>query len=121
MCINIIPQNGIIQVGLHCQLDDIDDFRGFAAEKCRTEDFVAFSINNSLQVTGSAAKQASPGTGCFKDNTSNANVIISVETGELPIGLIIALIALVGLETVTLRYAVVLTKRQKRKINKDKK
>ena len=51
MCINIIPQNGIIQVGLHCQLDDIDDFRGFAAEKCRTEDFVAFSINNSLQVT----------------------------------------------------------------------
>ena len=60
MCINIIPQNGIIKVGLHCQLDDIDDFRGFAAEKCRTEDFVAFSINNSLQVTGSAAKQASP-------------------------------------------------------------
>ena len=67
MCINIIPQNGIIQDGLHCQLDDIDDFRGFAAEKCRTEDFVAFSINNSLQVTGSAAKQASPGTGCFCD------------------------------------------------------
>ena len=56
-----------------------------------------------------------------KDNTSNANIIISVETGELPIGLILALVALVGLETVTLRYAVVLTKRQKRKINKDKK
>ena len=50
-----------------------------------------------------------------KDNTSNANVIISVETGELPIGLLIALVALVGLETVTLRYAVVLTKRKKRK------
>ena len=50
-----------------------------------------------------------------KDNTSNANVIISVETGELPIGLILALVALVGLETVTLRYAVVLTKKQKRK------
>ena len=50
-----------------------------------------------------------------KDNTSNANVIISVETGELPIGLILALVALVGLETVTLRYAVVLTKRQKKK------
>ena len=50
-----------------------------------------------------------------KDNTSNANVIIAVETGELPIGLILALVALVGLETVTLRYAVVLTKRQKRK------
>jgi len=53
-----------------------------------------------------------------KDNTSNANVIISVETGELPIGLILALVALVGLETVTLRYAVVLTKKQKKKINK---
>ena len=50
-----------------------------------------------------------------KDNTSNANIIISVETGELPIGLILALVALVGLETVTLRYAVVLTKRQKNK------
>ena len=50
-----------------------------------------------------------------KDNTSNANVIISVETGELPIGLIVALIALVGLETITLRYAVVLTKKQKKK------
>ena len=49
-----------------------------------------------------------------KDNTSNANVIISVETGELPIGLILALVALVGLETITLRYAVVLTKRQKK-------
>ena len=53
-----------------------------------------------------------------KDNTSNANVIISVETGELPIGLILALVALVGLETVTLRYAVVLTKKQKKKVNK---
>ena len=50
-----------------------------------------------------------------KDNTSNANVIISVETGELPIGLLIALVTLVGLETVTLRYAVVLTKKQKKK------
>ena len=50
-----------------------------------------------------------------KDNTSNANVIISVETGELPIGLLVALVALVGLETITLRYAVVLTKRQRRK------
>ena len=51
-----------------------------------------------------------------KDNTSNANVIISVETGELPIVLILALVVLIGLETVTLRYAVVLTKRQKKKI-----
>ena len=50
-----------------------------------------------------------------KDNISNANVIISVETGELPIGLLIALVGLVALETVTLRYAVVLTKKQKKK------
>ena len=50
-----------------------------------------------------------------KDNTSNANIIISIETGEFPLGLLIALVALVGLETLTLRYAVVLTKRQKRK------
>ena len=48
-----------------------------------------------------------------KDNTSEAEVIITVETGELPIGLIITLIALVVLETITLRYAFVLTKRQK--------
>ena len=40
---------------------------------------------------------------------------INPETGELPIGLILALVALVGLETVTLRYAVVFTKRQKNK------
>ena len=53
-----------------------------------------------------------------KDNTANANVIISVETGApLPIGLIIVLVAMVGLETITLRYAVVLTKKQK-KVNK---
>ena len=51
-----------------------------------------------------------------KDNTSTANVIISIETGKpIPIGLILALVALVGIETVTLRYAYVLTKRQKRK------
>ena len=50
-----------------------------------------------------------------KDNTDQATVLISVETGELPIGLIIALVALVGLETITLRYAVVLTKKQKKK------
>ena len=50
-----------------------------------------------------------------KDNTANATVIIAVETGELPIVLIVALVVLVGLETVTLRYAYVLTKRQKGK------
>ena len=51
-----------------------------------------------------------------KDNTSKANVIISVETGaEIPIMLLLVLVGLIGLETVTLRYAVVLTKKQKRK------
>ena len=49
-----------------------------------------------------------------KDNTSNANVIMAVETGEVPIGLIIALAGLVALEGITLRYAVVLTKKQKK-------
>ena len=49
-----------------------------------------------------------------KDNKDNATVSISVETGEFPVGLLIALVALVGLESVTLRYAVVLTKRQKK-------
>ena len=49
-----------------------------------------------------------------KDNTDEATVSISVETGEFPVGLLIALVALVGLETVTLRYAIVLTKRQKK-------
>ena len=47
-------------------------------------------------------------------NKVNATVSISVETGEFPVGLLIALVALVGLESVTLRYAVVLTKRQKK-------
>ena len=49
-----------------------------------------------------------------KDNTDQATVSISVETGELPVGLLIALVGLVALESVTLRYAVVLTKKQKK-------
>ena len=49
-----------------------------------------------------------------KDNTNNATVVISVGTGELPVGLMIALAGLVALESVTLRYAVVLTKKQKK-------
>ena len=49
-----------------------------------------------------------------KDNKDNATVSISVETGEFPVGLLVALVVLVGLESVTLRYAVVLTKRQKK-------
>ena len=50
-----------------------------------------------------------------KDNKDNATVSISVETGEFPVGLLVALVVLVGLESVTLRYAVVLTKRHKDK------
>ena len=51
-----------------------------------------------------------------KDNTSKANVIISVETGaEIPVVLLLVLVGLVGLETITLKYAVVLTKKQKKK------
>ena len=49
-----------------------------------------------------------------KDNTSKTTVIIGVETGEFPVGLLIALAVLVVLESVTLRYAVVVTKRQKK-------
>ena len=49
-----------------------------------------------------------------KDNTDKATVLISVETGELPVGLLIVLAGLVALESVTLRYAVVLTKKQKK-------
>ena len=56
-----------------------------------------------------------------KDNTDNATVSISVETGEFPVGLLVALVALVGLESVTLRYAVVLTKRQKKTNKKQQK
>ena len=54
-----------------------------------------------------------------EDNSSEATVVITVETGELPVGLIIALTTLLALETVTLRYAVVLTRKQK-KSNKNK-
>ena len=56
-----------------------------------------------------------------KDNTSKTTVIIGVETGEFPVGLLIALAVLVILESVTLRYAVVLTKRQKKTNTKVKK
>ncbi len=56
-----------------------------------------------------------------KDNTDQATVSISVETGELPVGLLIALAGLVALESVTLRYAVILTKRQKKNNKMDKK
>ena len=56
-----------------------------------------------------------------KDNTDQATVSISVETGELPVGLLIALVGLVALESVTLRYAVVLTKRQKKSNTKAQK
>ena len=51
------------------------------------------------------------------DNSSTARVLINVSTGSVPWPLVIALIALVGLEGVTLGYANVLTRKQK-KINK---
>ena len=50
-----------------------------------------------------------------EDNTDTATAIITVETGEFPTALLIVLIAMVGLETVTLSYAGILTKKQKRK------
>ena len=48
------------------------------------------------------------------DNSSEVRVLINVSTGSVPWTLIIALVAVVGLETVTLSYARVLTKRQKK-------
>ncbi len=50
-----------------------------------------------------------------EDNTDTATAIITVETGEFPTALLIVLIAMVGLETVTLSYAGILIKKQKRK------
>ena len=49
-----------------------------------------------------------------QDNSSEARVLINVSTGSIPWPLIIALVAVAGLETVTLTYAKVLTKRQKK-------
>ena len=49
-----------------------------------------------------------------EDNTSEAKMIISVQTGKAPGNLLIALVALIVLETITLRYAVVLKKKQKK-------
>lgn len=48
------------------------------------------------------------------DNSSTARVLINVSTGSVPWPLVIALIALVGLEGVTLSYARVLTNKQKK-------
>ena len=52
--------------------------------------------------------------GNSEDNSSEARVLINVSTGSVPWPLIVALIAVAGLETVTLTYAKVLTKRQKK-------
>ena len=49
-----------------------------------------------------------------QDNSSEARVLINVSTGSVPWPLVIALIALAGLETVTLSYARVLTNKQKK-------
>ena len=48
------------------------------------------------------------------DNSSTARVLINVSTGSVPWPLVIALIALIGLEGVTLSYARVLTNKQKK-------
>ena len=52
------------------------------------------------------------------DNSSTARVLINVSTGSVPWPLVIALIALIGLEGVTLGYAKVLTNKQKKAKNK---
>ena len=52
--------------------------------------------------------------GNSEDNSSEATVMINVSTGSVPWPLIIALIALAGLETVTLSYARVITNKQKK-------
>ena len=49
-----------------------------------------------------------------QDNSSEARVLINVSTGSVPWPLIVALIAVAGLETVTLSYARVLTNKQKK-------
>lgn len=56
MCINIYPQDSIIQVGFIASWTILMIPRLFT-QKMPHQDFVAFSINN-LQVTGSGAKQA---------------------------------------------------------------
>ena len=52
------------------------------------------------------------------DNSSTAKVLINISTGSVPWPLVIALIALIGLEGVTLGYAKVLTNKQKKAKNK---
>ena len=58
-----------------------------------------------------------------EDNSSEATVMINVSTGNIPWPLVIGLLALVGLEGITLSYARVLTNKQKkvRKTNKHSK
>ena len=52
--------------------------------------------------------------GNSEDNSSEATVMINVSTGSVPWPLVIALIAVAGLETVTLSYARVITNKQKK-------
>ena len=49
-----------------------------------------------------------------QDNSSEATVMINVSTGSIPWPLVIGLLALVGLEGVTLSYARILTNKQKK-------
>ena len=52
--------------------------------------------------------------GNSEDNSSEARVLINVSTGSVPWPIIIALVAVAGLETVTLSYARVITNKQKK-------
>ena len=49
-----------------------------------------------------------------EDNSSEATIMINVSTGNIPWPLVIGLLALVGLEGITLSYARVLTNKQKK-------
>ena len=49
-----------------------------------------------------------------QDNSSEARVLINVSTGSIPWPIVIALVAVAGLETVTLSYARILTNKQKK-------
>ena len=49
-----------------------------------------------------------------QDNSSEARVLINISTGSIPWPLVIGLLALVGLEGVTLSYARILTNKQKK-------
>ena len=69
--------------------------------------------NNKVEITQT---DNIPGfkDGNSEDNSSEARVLINVSTGSIPWPIIIALVAVAGLETVTLSYARVITNKQKK-------